>query len=392
MRSATLIHLLSQGYFSPAEVIDQAVIVALRGIVVPFLISLLLVLWSIKLSQRYNILARPSARGSHTLPTPRLGGLGMAAAFYITSLLLAMHMRVLPTAWYATLVIGGAWAVVGGALDDVYELPPRWKLLVQLAAVLAPVALGFWPTVFTVPMFGNLHLPAFVGIPMAVLFALLLINVVNFMDGMDGHAASFGMMGAFGLGVFLLNFGLRERVLEYASAFVLLGATAGLLVYNMPGRSVENKTFMGDSGSQFLGFILAILALRASEPGPGQFPLIASFILFSPFIYDVAYTMWLRFRRGEDLTQAHRSHLYQRLMVAGWSHGRTLLYNLVLWGATLLLALCYGVAHQAGRWEVQLFCLLLTGVALWLYTWSVVRLEKEVAAARVAETADEPKL
>jgi UDP-N-acetylmuramyl pentapeptide phosphotransferase/UDP-N-acetylglucosamine-1-phosphate transferase len=352
-------------------------------IIVPVTISMLGVITSILVSQQFNVLARPTARGSHSVPTPRLGGLGAALGFYVSALLMPAWIPIRPSAWYTALLVGGAWALVGGALDDVFELPPRWKTLVQFAAAGSPIALGYWPSTFALPLLGSFALPAPIGMLLVFLFVMLMMNVVNFMDGMDGHAAAFTAVTAVYLALFLFIYGFLIRFLEYASAMALASCAIGLLAFNHPGRAADSKTFMGDSGSQFFGYALAIICLRSSEgPMIARFPLIASLILFSPFIYDVVYTMILRYRRGEDLTQAHREHLYQRLMVAGWSHGKALQLTIAVWLTLGLLAFCYAYAEQRGFALAQLMVIGSTAAALFGYTKAVQRVEQDEARLR----------
>lgn len=143
---------------------------------------------------------------------------------------------------------------------------------------------------------------------------------------------------------------------------------------------MENKTFMGDSGSQFYGFCLAILAIQLANPAqPGRFPWIASFILFSPFIYDAAFTIVLRIKRGERLSQAHKSHLYQRLMVAGWSHGKALMLCCAWWVVIALLAVSYASATAQGHAVIQFLVLFSVAAVLFGFTQLVISIEKTEA-------------
>jgi len=373
--------LLTDPAFSRAAVL-MAILWAMRIFVFPALVATLLVRFTISLSHRYDVLARPSDRGSHSIPTPRLGGLGSAAAFYITSLMLFMWEVEPPlAAWRLTLLLGGAWALIGGALDDFQELPPRWKLLLQLAAVGCVPAFGFAPSTLDLP-FGTIELGTFAATVVAIIVTLFLMNIFNFMDGMDGQASVFGIVTGLGLAVYLGNHGVNygfglhwDGMYAAGNAAIAAGTLIGLLIYNYPGRDIKSKTFLGDCGSQFYGFILAVVALQAGDGDRSRaFPWLASLILFSPFIYDVAYTLVRRIRRGEKLTQAHRTHLYQRLMVAGWTHGQTLKLNLVLYFCMMVLSWLY--AANAGNGFRQLGILLLTGALLAAYTGFVIRVER----------------
>ncbi len=381
MKMTYLDLLLSSQYNVQAFV--MLVIWVLRTIIFPGMVSLLLVRLTIILSHQYGVVAHPSSRGSHTIPTPRLGGLGSAAAFFLSITLMNRWGAVAPfEPWRLVLMIGGLWALLGGALDDFEELSPRWKLLVQVAAAGSVLMFGFAPTRLDLPFGYTAELPAMVGAIIAMLVVFFMMNIFNFMDGMDGQASVFGVIIGLTLGIYLANYGLVFRMgLTWnnmylaAAAAMTAGSLLGLLWHNYPGRDMRWKTFMGDCGSQFYGFILAVIALQAADGnGSAVFPWAASFILFSPFIYDVCFTLIRRYRRGERLTQAHRTHLYQRLMVAGWSHGRTLALNTGLYVIMAVLAYSYAVFQSIGF--VQVTIILLAAAILAAYTWFVIYVEQ----------------
>jgi UDP-N-acetylmuramyl pentapeptide phosphotransferase/UDP-N-acetylglucosamine-1-phosphate transferase len=120
----------------------------------------------------------------------------------------------------------------------------------------------------------------------------------------------------------------------------------GLTVYNHPSRIPPHKTFMGDCGSQFVGFALAVFAMHLPRMPLRSFSFVSALILLSPFAWDVCYTLGRRILRGENVLRAHRSHLYQRLLVSGWTHAEALALNAVLWTSCAALALLY---ESAGR-------------------------------------------
>lgn len=347
-----------------------------------YLLSFLFVQFSIFAARHFDVLARPSERGSHVQPTPRLGGVGAALAFYCGVLAMFWWTRATSLApWLATALVGGAWATVGGLLDDVLELPPRWKFLFQVAAAGSAVALGFTPASFDVPGLGPAVLPQPAAALFTFAFIIFWMNAYNFMDGMDGQACVFGILVALGfmVPVAALSVPSLSRVLvPFAVAGLIAGSLAGLLWYNHPARPLQMKTFMGDSGSQFFGFLLAVLTLHLADSRSHAgtvYPFGAAMIALSPFAWDVLYTILRRASRGENILQAHRSHLYQRLMIAGWSHGQVLLLNTVLWSGAVLLSWVYALAEQArdsrGQWMIA-------GAALgWLVAYTLLVLAVE---------------
>lgn len=374
--------LLTHSLYGPSAR-AMVIIWFMRSLLFPALVSMLLVRLTIWVSHQYDVMARPSDRGSHSIPTPRLGGLGSAAAFFITAFVLSHWRLVAPLEpWRLVLLVGGAWALIGGALDDFQELSPRWKLLVQAAAVGSVLTFGFAPNQLDLPLLGTVTIPAFAGVITAMLVCFFMMNIFNFMDGMDGQAAVFGIITGLTMAIYIANHGFRmglgiiwTNMYLAAMAAICVGSLLGLLWHNYPGREMRWKTFMGDCGSQFYGFVLAVIALQAGV-GPQQeaLPWAASLILFSPFIYDVCFTLIRRYRRGERLSQAHRTHLYQRLMVAGWSHGKTLKLNVGLYVICAVLAYVYGRAYATGI--VQILCIIVTGCVLAGYTWFVVFQER----------------
>jgi UDP-N-acetylmuramyl pentapeptide phosphotransferase/UDP-N-acetylglucosamine-1-phosphate transferase len=158
------------------------------------------------------------------------------------------------------------------------------------------------------------------------------------MDGMDGQAALFGALVSLAMAMPLVAFDFPYAVAQSVVLLVLAGVLFAFLMFNLPTTELPRKTFMGDSGSQFVGFVLAIAALHTCEYRNSSFPFAAALIILSPFLWDVLYTLIRRTIRGENLLQAHRTHLYQRLLVAGWTHGRTLALNFVLWSLCFVLA------------------------------------------------------
>src|SRR5262245_7496975 len=123
----------------------------IRSTGLSLLMSLLFVSISIAIARHYNIFARTSERASHTIPTPRLGGVGMALAFYIPVLCIGRWWRLTSDPWFTAMVVGSGWALVGGLLDDVLELPPRWKFMFQFAAAGSALIFGFHPDHLALP-------------------------------------------------------------------------------------------------------------------------------------------------------------------------------------------------------------------------------------------------
>ncbi|MDT7856502.1 hypothetical protein RQM47_07605 [Rubrivirga sp. S365] len=283
-----------------------------------------------RLALRRGVLDVPNERSSHTTPTPRGGGLALvlcAAAAWA----LALAAGAPPRSVFGLGLPALAVAALGGA-DDVRPLGAGLRLAVQVAAAAAAVwALGAW-TAVTLPGLGAVPLGAAGGL-VAGLWVVGLTNVYNFMDGIDGIAGLQAVVaGAAWAAVGALGGGL---VAGWTGA-AMGGAALGFLVHNW----APARVFMGDVGSAFLGFTFAALALVGSDP---RLPLAALAFVW-PFVFDGGFTLVRRLLRGENVFAAHRSHLYQRLVVTGAGHRAVA----ALYGALGAVSAAAGLAWLGG--------------------------------------------
>jgi glycosyltransferase WbpL len=249
-----------------------------------------------------NLLDVPNLRSSHASPTPRGGGVAIVIAFFVTALLLAFLGLMQAKTLSALLIGGGAMALVG-YLDDRQHLSASVRFSVHLAAAL-----------FVVIMLGGIPESALArwglhGIWIGGLLALLLLvwttNLFNFMDGIDGIAGSEAVfLGAAGA---LLNWSHGGDPGLTAAMLCLAAASVGFLRWNWPPARI----FMGDVGSGFLGFTLALLGLSANQLD--TIPFEAWGILGGFFFVDATVTLLRRVVRGDQWFEAHRMHAYQQL-------------------------------------------------------------------------------
>jgi Fuc2NAc and GlcNAc transferase len=260
-------------------------------------------------AQAHGLLDLPNERSSHSVPTPRGGGLAIAAVVLAGLVSLALAGRVGPRLALA-LGGGGALVAVVGWEDDRRGLSVSVRLMAHVAAAVWTVAWLRGMPALTLGA-GAVHLGVG-GALLAVLGVVWLTNLYNFMDGIDGLAAAeavtVGLLGA-------LLLAPREPSLALV-ALLLAAAAAGFLVWNWsPAR-----LFMGDVGSGFLGFFFGGLAV-ASE-NVHALPALLWLVLLGPFFVDATVTLLRRMARGERWAEGHRSHAYQRAAQAGWSHRR----------------------------------------------------------------------
>ena len=267
-------------------------------------------------TMRVAILDVPNHRSSHDRPTPKTGGIAVAATFFVG--MLAMYLLTdavrLPERSFQALLLLSAGLLAFAVLDDRYDLPATAKLAVQLA-----IAAGFSAAVATLPLAQPWNHLA------TIAWLILFMNAFNFMDGINGIASGTAMLAAVVLAT--VSFGELAHFV-YIASLCLLGALAGFFRYNFP----SGRVFLGDTGSQLVGFLLAGLAVIGTGADRGTLPFHVVPLLFSAFLFDVTVTLAARALAGRNLMQAHRQHLYQLLVRSGWSHARVTAIYLALAG------------------------------------------------------------
>lgn len=256
-----------------------------------------------------NILDVPGPRASHSVPTPRGGGMGFVAVFLGGLFMFRYLYPELSDIWMA--LSGGVVVAIFGWWDDCRNLTVRVRLVVHAVAALWVLCqLGGFSQLDLGIIVINLGI---LGSLLAWLAIVWCINLYNFMDGIDGLAAGEALM----VGGFAGAFALIKGALPLAMAcWLLAAAVGGFLVWNWPPA----KIFMGDVGSSFLGFIMATLAVGFERKG--VFPALLWLILLAVFIVDATATLCLRIVQGKKWYEPHREHAYQMAVRTGYSHGQ----------------------------------------------------------------------
>lgn len=284
----------------------------------------------------------PNARSSHTVPTPRGGGVAIVVSFLLAlPLLAAMGLVAWPLVW--ALLGSGAGVAVLGFLDDHGHIAARWRLLGHFAAAIwALFWLGGLPAVnvlgFTLEL-------GWLGHALAAVYLVWLLNLYNFMDGIDGIASVEAICVCLGGALLftLLGFGGSAQPTGMFAVLLLVAAVTGFLFWNFPPARI----FMGDAGSGFLGITLGVLSLQAAWTAPQL--LWSWLILLGVFIVDATFTLLRRLLRGDKVYEAHRSHAYQ---YASRRAGRHLPVTLAVVGLNLIwllpIALWVGVGGLDG--------------------------------------------
>lgn len=271
-------------------------------------------------TSRFHILDQPNDRSLHSQPTPRSGGLAILLAVYVCgmgAIYILDQSRGLSYGW-----VGGSGLLVAGIsyFDDRFTLPPGLRLIVHTLAAALIASGGFVINRLELPGL-ELSLPYWIGVIFTLLFVVWMLNLYNFMDGMDGFA---GGMTVFGFGVFAVLGLFSGNTLFSILNLIIAAAAMGFLVFNFPPARI----FMGDAGSSTLGFLAASMTLWAAHEK--VFPFWLAILIFSPFIADATVTLIRRLLRGEKVWQAHKTHFYQQLVQAGWGHRKTVLLEYAL--------------------------------------------------------------
>jgi UDP-N-acetylmuramyl pentapeptide phosphotransferase/UDP-N-acetylglucosamine-1-phosphate transferase len=261
----------------------------------------------------------PNQRSSHTMPTPRGGGIAFVPAFLAVAIIAAWIVPLedrgaIPAFYRLAFVLLPLWCV--GAVDDSRGISVRARYLVQLASAgLAVFWFGELPALE--PVFGGLGAP-WLGAAITVFVFTALINFYNFMDGLDGIVG----------GTSTVQFAFFALYLHQPVWWLLVAALLAFLLWNWPPA----KIFMGDSGSTVLGGAVALALLQA----PDGTTMWWAGAVTAPLLGDAVFTLFRRLLKRENIFEAHKSHIYQRLHQSGWSHGRVSATYVAL---TLLIAL-----------------------------------------------------
>ncbi len=307
-----------------------------------------------RLSRRYGLLDVPNVRSSHVAPTPRGGGVSIVIAA-TSGLLFLRYLDAIRIDVLLALIGGGSVVALIGFLDDHRRVPAGIRLAVHVAAALwALVCLGGLAPL----MIGHRVVDlGWAGQVLALLGIVWTLNLFNFMDGIDGIAASEAVFITCAGALLTLVHGQASDTVAIGLAFA--AACLGFLLWNWPPATI----FMGDVGSGYLGYVISVMALAATRDNPAAVWI--WLILGGVFFVDATVTLVRRAIRRERLHEAHRGHAYQRLARRWQSHRRvTITVLLVNVGWLLPCALIAALYPQAAVWVAAGALALLLLVAL----------------------------
>ncbi|MHB1391168.1 MAG: glycosyltransferase family 4 protein [Thermoleophilia bacterium] len=302
----------------------------------------------------------PDARKIHDDPIPRLGGLAIFFGFIIPALLfleLSKQMK--------GVLVGASLITLFGAVDDLRGTGPMTKFVGQFAAAGCLVWYGIHIDYITLPFVGSLDLIPALAIPLTLLWTVALINIVNFIDGMDGLAAGVCTIASGTFAVIAISMG---RPGAGILAAILAGTTLGFLRHNFFPASI----FMGDSGSMLLGFILAAVTVHGVLKSVAAVTLVIPLLILGVPIFDLSFAILRRVKNRQNIFRPDRGHLHHRLFNIGFSQRKAVLI-LYAW-CTLMSSLALSMRFAPGFVTVIL-ALVAMGVSLYLvYLLEILKL------------------
>ncbi len=308
-------------------------------------------------SLRKNLLDIPNERSSHSTPTPRGGGLVIVlaslTAYFVCSKLTGRN--------FSGSYLAGAFLIaLVSWLDDLLTISFVWRFLIHSsAAILVVSTLGYFSEI-EIPLLGVINLKIY-GAIFTFIWIVWLTNAYNFMDGIDGLA-----------GMQAVTAGIGWMIVGKIAGFPTASLLGGVLAFSSLAFLLQNwspaKIFMGDVGSAFLGFSFAVLPLLAQNESAGKnfvksrLPLIAASLIWL-FLFDTVLTFFRRLYKREKVWQAHREHIYQKLIISGYTHR----FVSALYGTITVLTiifLSFALAKSENISSGLLFLLILDSLAL----------------------------
>jgi len=281
-----------------------------------------------------GVMDRPSARKAHVVATPKGGGVGIVVAFLMgVSVMYGFaDFARLGEAYFRGVVLAAAAIALVAFADDVRDFPFVVKLSAQVGAALLAVGTGLYVEVFNLPWLGPVDLGLW-GAVVTLGWILFATNAMNFIDGLNGLVAGTVLVACGFLAVIAAG---QEGWFVYFAALLLGAAVAGFLPFNFPSARI----FMGDVGSQFCGFMLAMLGVAAARFQAVEMSFLLVPLLLFGVLFDVAFTLVRRGLAGENPVHAHRSHIYQVAHRAGVDARAVAVvhWGFAAWGGVVALA------------------------------------------------------
>ncbi|WP_057892796.1 glycosyltransferase family 4 protein [Companilactobacillus nantensis] len=282
----------------------------------------------VKLAYILGAVDKPNARRVNIKPMPTMGGLAIFIAFNFSTFVLLREQ--FPTHELFSVFLAECIIILTGIIDDIRELSPKAKLAGILAAALVIYFLaGIRMNEVTLPIIGSFEL-GWWSLPITIIWIIAITNAVNLIDGLDGLATGVSIIALFTMGVMAYFFLNMTNVYVAIWIFAMVAALVGFLPHNFHPASI----FLGDTGSLFIGFMMAVFSLKGLK-NVTFITLLMPVVIMGVPITDTVYAILRRLLNKKPIMQADKHHLHHRLMQLGLSHRQTVL---VIYGLSLVFA------------------------------------------------------
>lgn len=301
------------------------------------------------LAKKIKILDQPSERKVHKQPIPRTGGIVFFAVFWLVLLTISFlsHFSYLGITDLGKIFLPALVIFAIGLLDDIFNLSPQLKLLGQITSGILLVAVGIKIEVLNIPLVGMITLDFWLSALATIAWVVLLVNILNWLDGLNGLAGGVSIIACLAI--------VYTAFLPWVNAFsavLLVSILIGILLAFLPYNFIKGEIFMGDSGSNFLGFILALASIL------GGSKLATSFLVLGLPILDGLWVIMQRIKGKKSIFLADQRHLHHRLLKLGLSEKQTTFF---FW----IMSLIFGLLVIPASTQVKFFGLIiLVGASL----------------------------
>ena len=286
------------------------------GTIMAYIFGVFLVPLVISFSKKEGLVDVPNERKIHQKPISRIGGVAIWASTMLTFLCLVFMSYYPAQTLLSGVLLGGSLMFLLGFIDDVYNLPAKFKLFIQLSIATLVYLLGI--QINTIPFFGGIQLGIW-SYPITVLWIVGICNALNFIDGVDGLAGSVTTVNSLTLAIIALAMVPPNPIIALFG-FILAGSMLAFLTYNFNPA----KIFMGDSGALFSGFMLATISITGVMKA-ATLAILLPFLVLAVPIMDITYSSVRRILKGQSPFVADSEHIHHKLLHAGFSQKKTVI-------------------------------------------------------------------
>lgn len=328
--------------------------ILLKKLIIAFLISFLttflLTYPIIKLAIRFNIMDIPNKRKVNKVPIPRMGGLGIVLGTTLGLLYLRPFQEHL-----LEIAIGAIIVAITGLLDDKFSLPPLIKLVGQLIPAVILIFAGIDIERISLPFFGIVELSVPLRFVITAIWIIGITNAINLIDGLDGLASG---VSTIALASIMVMAFLDGRLFVISLCITLIGSNLGFLIHNFHPA----KVYMGDTGSLFLGYSIAVISILGLFKKVTLLGFIIPVIVLALPIFDTLFAIIRRAKNGEKIMNPDKKHIHHQLLSIGLSHRQTVL---MMYGISLIFGIL-GIVFSRASMGLLLFVAFLLFIIVYI--------------------------